>query len=184
MSWARTHLRIAELGCLASMPLRRARRDACVSNREHGIQAGAAAGALRVTVSPRRLTAGRRAGGCWRCGGSAHIFSSTMPLQCDEPPKGLHLNCVPRFAFLYDLFAHLFLTRVVRSLRAALIPRGLPEPMLLPVCTGSERRAVRRGDDCDRGPGRLGSRGCRRGSKWPLFPITPWEGSMFPSYFC
>ena len=52
-----------------------------------------------------------------------------MPLQCDEPPKGLHLNCVPRFAFLYDLFAHRFLTRVVRSLRAALMPRGFPEPM-------------------------------------------------------
>ena len=30
----------------------------------------------------------------------AHIFSSTMPLQCEEPPKGLHLNCVPRCAFL------------------------------------------------------------------------------------
>merc|ERR1719454_629370 len=81
ISWARTHLRMAELGCLASM----------------------------------------------------RIFSSTMPLQCDEPPKGLHLNCVPRFAFLYALFAHLFLTRVVRSLRAALMPRGFPEPMALPA---------------------------------------------------
>ena len=32
--------------------------------------------------------------------GAAHIFSSTMPLQCDEPPNGLHLNCVPKCAFL------------------------------------------------------------------------------------
>ena len=34
----------------------------------------------------------------WReaSGWRAHIFSSTMPLQCEEPPKGLHLNCVPR----------------------------------------------------------------------------------------
>mmetsp|Transcript_1761 Transcript_1761/g.5783 ORF Transcript_1761/g.5783 Transcript_1761/m.5783 type:complete len:269 (+) Transcript_1761:270-1076(+) len=48
MSWARTHLRMALLGCLASMP----------------------------------------------------IFSRTMPLQCEDPPKGLHLYCVPRCAFL------------------------------------------------------------------------------------
>merc|ERR1719221_948940 len=48
MSWTRQHLRMAELGCFASMP----------------------------------------------------IFSTTMPLAWEVPPKGLHLYLVPRFAFL------------------------------------------------------------------------------------
>merc|ERR1719478_1678696 len=48
MSCARQHLRMAEFGCLASMP----------------------------------------------------IFSTTMPLAWEEPPKGLHLYLVPRLAFL------------------------------------------------------------------------------------
>merc|ERR1719387_2406833 len=48
ISCTRTHFRMAELGCFASMP----------------------------------------------------IFSTTMPLACDEPPKGLHLYFVPRLAFL------------------------------------------------------------------------------------
>merc|ERR1740138_1583261 len=47
MSCTRQHFRMAELGCLASMP----------------------------------------------------IFSTTIPLACDEPPKGLHLYLDPRFAF-------------------------------------------------------------------------------------
>ena len=49
-----------------------------------------------------------------------------MPLQWEEPPKGLHLNCVPRCAFLYLFWAQRCVRRTVRSLRAALTPRGLP----------------------------------------------------------
>merc|ERR1719469_1424695 len=48
MSWTRQHLRMAEFGCLASIP----------------------------------------------------IFSTTMPLACEVPPKGLHLYLVPKLAFL------------------------------------------------------------------------------------
>merc|ERR1719409_1949027 len=48
ISCTRTDLRIAELGCLASIP----------------------------------------------------TFSRTMPFACEEPPKGLHLMAVPKFAFL------------------------------------------------------------------------------------
>lgn len=36
---------------------------------------------------PGTLVARAEAGGR-----AAHIFSNTMPLQWDEPPKGLHLN--------------------------------------------------------------------------------------------
>merc|ERR1719217_1501479 len=34
------------------------------------------------------------------CFASIPIFSTTMPLAWEEPPKGLHLYLVPRFAFL------------------------------------------------------------------------------------
>merc|ERR1719215_2502138 len=48
INWTRQHFRIAEFGCLASIP----------------------------------------------------IFSTTIPLACEVPPKGLHLYFVPRLAFL------------------------------------------------------------------------------------
>lgn len=63
ISWTRAHLRMAELGCLASMPLR-AHMHAC----------------LRVGLIDR----GAR---------DTHIFSSTMPLACEQPANG----------FLYSL---------------------------------------------------------------------------------
>jgi len=34
------------------------------------------------------------------CLASMPIFSTTIPFACDEPPKGLHLYFVPKFAFL------------------------------------------------------------------------------------
>merc|ERR1719453_2505995 len=34
------------------------------------------------------------------CLASIPTFSSTMPLACEEPPKGLHLIAVPKFLFL------------------------------------------------------------------------------------
>merc|ERR1719199_274785 len=34
------------------------------------------------------------------CFASIPIFSTTIPFACEEPPKGLHLYFVPRFAFL------------------------------------------------------------------------------------
>jgi hypothetical protein len=52
---------------------------------------------VRADAAHHQAAAWRAPGGGARAAtGEAHIFSSTMPLQCDEPPKGLHLNCVPR----------------------------------------------------------------------------------------
>merc|ERR1719330_2236739 len=77
MSCTRTHLRMAELGCLASMP----------------------------------------------------IFSSTMPLACDAPPKGL-AYCEMLCDLAYSLFAHFWSRRWFLSLRPARRPFGLPLPMV------------------------------------------------------
>lgn len=78
ISCTRTHFRMAELGCLASIP----------------------------------------------------IFSSTIPLAWEEPPKGEDLKAVPRARFLYPRSAHRWSRRWVRSLRAAFRPRGCPLPMI------------------------------------------------------
>merc|ERR1719326_804799 len=37
------------------------------------------------------------------CFASMPIFSTTIPLACDEPPKGLHLYFEPMFAFFVVL---------------------------------------------------------------------------------
>lgn len=60
------------------------------------------------------------------CFASTPTFSSTIPLACEEPPKGEDLNAVPRSRFLNPLSAHRLSRLWFRSFRAALSPLGFP----------------------------------------------------------
>jgi hypothetical protein len=71
ISCTRAHLRMAELGCLASMPL------------QHIHRYGSAAGLGRAQLL------------CW----AAYIFSSTMPLAWEAPAKGF-FHSLPKWDFL------------------------------------------------------------------------------------
>ena len=64
------------------------------------------------------------------CLASTPTFSRTIPLAWEEPPKGEDLKAVPRARFLYPKSAHRWSRRLLRSLRAALRPRGCPLPMV------------------------------------------------------
>ena len=100
ISWTRTHLRIAELGCLASMPLPGAGESACqqphvaphaARMRSETVQRRrrlVAEAALIATLGSRQTAAAvqrpRGARRAVRVGGvatGAHIFSSTMPFE-------------------------------------------------------------------------------------------------------
>lgn len=68
-----------------------------------------------------------------------YIFSRTIPLAWDAPPKGLCLKAVPRIRFLYCLSAQRLSLRSFWSLRPALRPLG----WFLP---GREKERVRWSD--------------------------------------
>ena len=46
---------------------------------------------------------------------SAYIFSTTIPLAMDEPPRGFAFMADTECDFLYDLLAHRWLRRWTRS---------------------------------------------------------------------
>lgn len=73
-SWTRAHLRIAELGCLASMPLYKVQAVSC-----------------QLSIVPRR----KQAQVVYRI----YIFSRTIPFAWDEPAKGF-FHSFPRWLFL------------------------------------------------------------------------------------
>lgn len=93
MSWTLAHFRIAELGCLASIPLSKWRKF-----RFWNWEMNTRIWGFRV-----------------------YIFSRTMPLAWEEPANGF-FHSLPRWDFLYDLSAHLCLRRCDFSLRPAPIP--------------------------------------------------------------
>merc|ERR1719163_2537041 len=74
ISCTRTHFRIAEFGCFASIP----------------------------------------------------IFSTTMPLAIDAPPRGLAFMAVSEWLLLNSLFAHRWTRLWLRNLRPARIPWHFP----------------------------------------------------------
>lgn len=111
ISCTRAHLRMAELGCLASMPLRVGEGGVKVG--EGGEGAGsllAAAARMRPCPTPHCMHASAHACVCEVHGARAstptHIFSSTMPLEWEAPAKGF-FHSLPKWALLKSLSAHL-----------------------------------------------------------------------------
>merc|ERR1719333_59244 len=74
------------------------------------------------------------------CLASMPIFSSTMPLACDAPQKGL-AYCEMLCALAYSLFAHFWSRRWFLSLRPARRPFGLPLPMVRAALSADFGRA-------------------------------------------